>query len=111
MAGATTEKGLGWQHQKERRYLLSRHRDGTICYWCGLPMYRDRTCNWDYKPESSDLASGSLAADHSHSRAHGGTKADRLLHGQCNKERQDGSRDHLRPALAGQPSEANTMDW
>lgn len=111
MTRTTTEKGLGWQHQKDRRYLLTRHRDGTSCYWCGQSMYRDRTRNWDYDPESTDPASGSLAADHSHARAHGGMKADRLLHGICNKERGEGARDHLRPALAKQPPAVNTMDW
>ncbi|NKU18363.1 hypothetical protein GS907_07225 [Rhodococcus hoagii] len=106
MPKTTTEKGLGWKHQKERDSLLRVHTDGTPCWWCGLPMYRDRTTNWDHNPTSSDRASGSLAADHSHARTHGGTKADRLLHGRCNKQRQAGSRDHLRPAVTGQhPSE------
>ncbi|NKR41992.1 hypothetical protein GS503_14355 [Rhodococcus hoagii] len=98
-AKSTTERGLGWQHQKERDALLRVHVEGTPCWWCGKPMHRDRTQNWDYDPDSPDRASGSLAADHSHARAHGGTKADRLLHGRCNKERQDGSRDHQRPVL------------
>ncbi|WJJ10806.1 hypothetical protein P9990_19835 [Prescottella equi] len=102
----TTQKGLGWQHQKDRDALLRAHVDGTPCWWCGLPMYRDRTENWDHNPTSNDRASGSLAADHSRARADGGTKADRLLHGICNKQRQAGSRDHLRPAVTGQhPSE------
>ncbi|WP_251550281.1 hypothetical protein [Rhodococcus sp. 11-3] len=97
----TTERGLGWQHQKQRDRLLKAHIDGTPCWWCGLPMYRDRTRNWDHDPTSPDRASGSLAADHSHARAHDGTHADRLLHGICNKQRQDGRNDHLRPAITG----------
>ncbi|NKS94629.1 hypothetical protein GS876_10395 [Rhodococcus hoagii] len=97
----TTQKGLGWQHQKERDALLRVHVDGTPCWWCGLPMYRDRTNNWDHNPTSNDRASGSLAADHSHARAQGGIKADRLLHGWCNKQRGEGNRDHLRPVVTG----------
>lgn len=62
-------------------------------------MYRNRTRNPDYDPNSNDRASGSLAGDHTHTRAAGGTTTDRLLHGRCNKERGDGTRDHLRPAL------------
>ena len=42
-----------------------------------------------------------LSGDHSIPRSAGGTLADRLLHGWCNAERSDGSRDHLRPALTG----------
>lgn len=102
MTRTTTEKGLGWQHQKARNYLMSRHRDGTACWWCGQPMYRDKVRNWDGE---------SLAADHTLARANGGTHADRLLHGICNKQRQDGHNDHQRPALAGQPAAGNTMDW
>lgn len=53
-------------------------------------MYRDAGRNVD-----GDV----LAADHSTSLAHGGTRADRLLHGRCNKARGAGDRDHERPAL------------
>lgn len=102
----TKQRGLGWTHEKTRARLLRTHIDGTPCYWCGRPMYRDRTHNWDYNPTSTDRASGSLAADHTHARTHGGTKADRLLHGTCNKQRGDGSRDHKRPALRTTPPPA-----
>ena len=40
-----------------------------------------------------------LHADHTVTRASGGTIADRLMHDLCNKTRGDGRRDHLRPAL------------
>ncbi|MFE3059112.1 hypothetical protein [Nocardia sp. NPDC059239] len=100
----TTQKGLGWRHQQQRDALLARHRDGARCWWCDEPMYRDAARNVDGE---------SLAADHSHARSQGGTKADRLLHGVCNKARGDGSRDHLRPALTrtrgGCPG--NVLDW
>lgn len=83
----TTQRGLGWSHQKQRERLLRQHVDGTPCYWCGEPMYRVQE----------------LAADHTLSRAHGGTKADRLLHALCNKRRGDGSKDDERPAVTGVP--------
>ena len=96
--------GLSWEHQKIRRNLLNRHRDGGKCWWCGIPMYRAAERNPDKLP---------LHADHSIARAHGGTKADRLLHDLCNKSRGDGSRDHQRPALlavtGGCPR--NSLQW
>jgi 5-methylcytosine-specific restriction endonuclease McrA len=80
----TTSRGLGWQHQKRRAVLLRLLIDGTLCWWCGKPMYRSQD----------------LSADHSIARAKGGRIADRLLHTPCNQQRGDGSKDHLRPALA-----------
>ncbi|QDF17177.1 HNH endonuclease [Gordonia phage William] len=93
------ERGLGQPHKNQVKHLKASHVDGTPCWWCGRPMYLDRTRNWDHDPTSTDRASGSLAGDHTHARAHGGTHADRLLHGTCNKQRGDGRRDHQRPAL------------
>jgi len=93
----TTERGLGWAHQQIRAALLRGHRDGTLCWWCGRPMYRSQD----------------LAADHTLARARGGGHADRLLHARCNTERGDGSRDHLRPALrtAGRPAPRTSRQW
>ncbi|MFI8590124.1 RapZ C-terminal domain-containing protein [Dietzia maris] len=88
----TTGRGLGWKHQKQRESLLRTHQDGTPCWWCARPMYRTAAKNFDDRP---------LAADHSEARSIGGDKADRLLHSTCNEQRQDGARDHLRPALTG----------
>ncbi|NKS97484.1 hypothetical protein [Prescottella equi] len=93
MTRTTTERGLGWAHQKERTHLLRIHVDGTPCWWCGKPMHREAELNWDRRV---------LAADHSHARAQGGTQADRLLHSICNKQRQDGRNDHQRPAVTGE---------
>lgn len=87
----TTERGLGWKHQRARERLLSVHRDGAACWWCGRPMYRDKNRNFDGQ---------ALAADHELARAHGGDAAGRLLHGSCNSSRGDGSRDAQRPALS-----------
>lgn len=86
----TTERGLGWDHQKQRAKLIAVHIDGTPCWWCGRPMFYDKTRNFDGLP---------LAADHGEARAHGGLIADKLLHFSCNSSRQAGDRDDQRPAL------------
>lgn len=88
------ERGLGAAHQRRRTALINAHRDGTPCWWCGAPMYREPTHNPDREP---------LHADHSTARAHGGTRADRLLHARCNRERRTGEHDALRPAVTGRP--------
>lgn len=91
----TTQRGLGWAHQKQVKYLLRIHVDGSPCWWCTQPMWRDRNLNWDGRQ---------LEGDHSLARAHHkGTKADRLLHGECNRQRSDGTRDAQRPAVTGLP--------
>lgn len=106
----TTQKRLGHDHRQQRGRLLHRHVDGNPCWWCGRPMYRDRKRNWDYDPNATrvdgkpDTTSGSLGADHSKARAHNPNSiADQLLHGTCNKQRGDGTRDHQRPALTNTP--------
>ncbi|AQX70124.1 AAA family ATPase [Corynebacterium stationis] len=86
----TTERGLGWEHQKNRDGLMAVHVDGTPCWWCGKPMYREPALNHDGK---------SLAADHGHARHYGGTKANQLLHFTCNSSRKQGDNDDKRPAL------------
>ncbi|MDV8022283.1 hypothetical protein [Rhodococcus sp. IEGM 1330] len=93
MAGlTTTERGYGWSHEKVRAQLMADHVDGSPCWWCGLPVFREKTANWDGE---------SLHADHSEERARDGGDADRLLHGICNKQRGGGSRDDQRPAVTG----------
>lgn len=89
---STTDRGLGWKHQQQAESLLRRHVDGTLCWWCGLPMFKAPLLerNWDRKQ---------LAADHSQARAFGGQRADRLLHGICNSQRQVGRHDAHRPAV------------
>lgn len=86
----TTDRGLGWPHQQAVTRLMRKHVDGALCWWCALPMFKDRWRNWDHK---------TLAGDHSVPRVHGGAMADRLLHGMCNSQRQDGRWDSQRPAL------------
>ncbi|PQM45676.1 hypothetical protein C1Y40_04120 [Mycobacterium talmoniae] len=91
---STVQRGLGYRHKQQVAALKRQHIEGTPCWWCGEPMY---------------LAQG-LAGDHSIPRAVGGTVADRLLHGPCNSERGDGSRDHLRPALTGKRTDPQVVD-
>ncbi|WP_198387718.1 AAA family ATPase [Rhodococcus pyridinivorans] len=90
----TTERGMGWDHQQHRDRLLRLHIDGTPCWWCERPMFRDPARNFD---------GAVLEADHSLARVNGGTVADRLLHHRCNRQRGRGTRDHLRPAVASAP--------
>ena len=92
MTATTTQRGLGWNHQQNRRYLIANLINGTLCWWCALPMFKTAAANWDR---------AELEADHSLARAHGGHRADRLLHRTCNRQRKDGSLDHLRPAISG----------
>ena len=88
----TKSRGYGYDHERQRLRLLRNLRDGDPCWWCGRPLHRDRDRNFDGR---------SLNADHGVSLAKGGTKADRLLHDTCNKQRGDGSRDALRPSANG----------
>ena len=85
-------------HDVPRKRLLMALKDGTPCWWCGLPMHKDKRRNWDGQ---------ALAADHSNAHgARNGEKPDRLLHSRCNSQRQDGRYDARRPALTGKhPSE------
>jgi hypothetical protein len=88
----TTQRGYGHDHQENRQRLLGRHVDGRACWWCGRPMYRDKTRNWDGHP---------LEAHHTKSLArHGRTsrnRADALLHKTCNIQCGDGTHDDQRP--------------
>lgn len=86
----TTERNLGWEHQQQTDLLKQNHVDGSPCWWCDRPMFIDPERNWDRRP---------LSGDHSVPRADGGRVTDRLLHETCNKERGDGTRDAVRPAL------------
>lgn len=79
--GTITEQGLGWKHQKTRNQLLAKLRDGTPCEWCGRPMHRNQQ----------------LDADHEDARHNGGTRASRLLHAPCNRQRMQGHNDRRAP--------------
>jgi hypothetical protein len=99
-----SERGYDYTHRIQAERLRANHIDGTTCWWCGLSMYRDRTKNPDYDPQARrsdgkpDTTSGVLGADHPDGKGKGKI-ANRLLHGLCNKQRGDGSRDQERPAL------------
>lgn len=69
----TTERGLGWAHQKRRAALLAAHVDGTACPICRRPMHTGQ----------------GLDADHTVPRSKVGTAADRLAHATCNRSRGD----------------------
>jgi hypothetical protein len=111
----TTEKGLGWRHRQALETLFDHLNDGSPCAWCGRPRYRDRTKNYDYKPGSTNPANGQLQGDHSKlSRSEAAARgipippADRLLHGECNRQRGDGTNDHL-AANAAPVSQTNEL--
>lgn len=93
----TTQRGLGWKHRQEVAGLMARHVNGTACWWCGRPMFRQADQNWDRR---------TLEGDHSNPRSRGGTRADRLLHSTCNRQRGAGDHDDERPALTGKRPEA-----
>lgn len=92
----STELGLGWEHQKQRRRLIAKLKDGEPCWWCDQPMFKKPEHNFDQAP---------LEADHSLSRRDHGNQhvADRLLHRTCNRQRGAGDHDHIRPAVTGKP--------
>ncbi|MCZ0732316.1 hypothetical protein [Mycolicibacterium iranicum] len=98
---STTARGLGWAHRQRVERLRANHIDGTPCWWCGEPLFRDKTRNWDGIP---------LHGDHSVPRSQGGRAADRLLHHTCNSRRGDGRRDHLRPALEADDDTSSPED-
>jgi hypothetical protein len=99
----TNQKGLGYDHEQNRDRLLTRHTDGKPCWWCGRPMFGKNNEHKNHRKTRS---------------RHGinNNKADRLLHDTCNKQRGDGSRDHLRPTLtkhliSDNPLGDLAMDW
>lgn len=96
-----TELGLGYRHRIAADNLKRDHQDGTPCSWCGRPMYKDRTRNWDYNPDGG-RDSGKLHAHHSKvSRSEAIRRGlpipppDELLHGVCNIQLGDGGNQHL----------------
>lgn len=105
----TTERGLGWRHQQAVDALKRKHRDGDPCEWDGRPMYLERTKNWDYNPDSTNPNSGELQGDHEVARAEAIRRGvpiplpNRLLHAECNRQRGDGSNDHLAWINSGRP--------
>ncbi|MGO1291276.1 MAG: hypothetical protein ACTMH0_08260 [Brevibacterium linens] len=104
MSKTTTERGYGWRHQQVRERLIATHKDGTPCWWCGKPMYRDAQKNFD---------NATLEAEHTNDlKHHGHSDADRLMHRRCNRQRLDG-RDERRPDAPGDVAEPGPprFDW
>jgi hypothetical protein len=46
--GTTTERGLGADHQADKKRLLAALRDGEPCWRCGQPMYRTQKLDRDH---------------------------------------------------------------
>jgi hypothetical protein len=113
----TTDRGLGWRHQQAVAALKRAHQDGKPCEWCGKPMWRDHTRNWDYNPDIP--GSGKLQGDHgAMTRAEALRRGvaiplpDRLLHRRCNNQRGDGVNDHLAAVnRCASPTERLVMAW
>jgi hypothetical protein len=99
--GATTLKGLGYEHQQQRAKLMRQLDDGTPCAHCGRPMYRDAVRNWDSMP---------LEADHTLPRSRGGTIADRLLHAKCNRSRGAGDDTTTTTTIIEYPT-VTSIEW
>ncbi len=118
-----TQRDLGLRrHRNAADALHRKHKDGTPCAWCGRPMYRDRTRNWDYNPHSTSPNSGKLHADHGAMtraeclrRGLPIPRPDRLLHGTCNIQRGEGGNDHLAANARGLAPADDlgklAMDW
>jgi hypothetical protein len=65
----TTQRGLGYGHQRERERLLAQLRDGDPCARCGGPMYRGQYLDLDDFP----------------GRMFGGPQVKLLAHRYCNR--------------------------
>lgn len=65
----TTQRGLGGDHQAERKRQLALLRDGDLCPFCWRGMYRGQLLDLDDWP----------------GRAYGGRQVKRLAHRSCNR--------------------------
>lgn len=79
---STHERGYGARHQRQRAYLMRKHKDGAPCSWCGQPMFKNPKLNFDGAP---------LEAEHSEPQKYAQDRqanlADRLLHRRCNRSK------------------------
>jgi hypothetical protein len=86
--GTTDQRGLGADHQADRKRLLALHRDGDPCWRCGQPMYKTQA----------------LDRDHMVDRALGGTMGPAVLaHASCNRSAGARLGNQLRPLNAPRP--------
>jgi hypothetical protein len=44
----TKQRGLGWEHVKDKERLLALHRDGEPCWRCGQPMFKSQGLERDH---------------------------------------------------------------
>lgn len=80
--GTTAQRGLGADHQADRKRLLAMHRDGDPCWRCGQPMYKSQP----------------LDRDHIVDRALGGAAGPAVLaHTSCNRSAGAKLGNQLRP--------------
>jgi 5-methylcytosine-specific restriction endonuclease McrA len=76
--GNTTQVGLGYAHQRDRKRAIAVMPDGTQCPLCGRPMRKDPARNHDGR---------ALHYDHVIARALGGHNGPRrLTHASCNEQ-------------------------
>lgn len=99
----TTERGYGYDHQKARENLIFSHVDGTLCDWCGQPMYVEPAKNFDGEPLHADHTKASEKA--------AGGQADRLLHGLCNKRKGRSDEEHGPGWYALHEVDDADLDW
>jgi len=90
----TTERGLGWEHQKRRKAAVAAFVPGTPCAYCGEPMWNVRQ----------------LDLDHVLPRAAGGARGPvRLVHRACN--RAEGFNAAVRARGGSPETKTNSEEW
>jgi hypothetical protein len=79
----TTQRGLGYDHQRTRRERLAQLRDGDPCPRCGGPMFRSQHLDLDHLP----------------GRVFGGPQVKLLAHRSCNRRAGAAMREAKRRAI------------
>jgi 5-methylcytosine-specific restriction endonuclease McrA len=81
--GTTTERGLGYAHQKDGRRLKAVHRDGDLCWRCGQPMYKWQALERDHvTPRAYGGADGPAVLAHAHCNRSAGARLGNRMRGQ-----------------------------
>ncbi|WP_165164922.1 hypothetical protein [Corynebacterium qintianiae] len=108
MKKSTTDRGYGYSaHQVPLKQLFYNLIDGAECEWCGRPMYRDSSRNFD---------EATLEGDHNDDDGTG--KPDktkppkRLIHRRCNRQKLDSLTKHGPEWYAKHGQDTHTpLDW